>query len=79
MFNNHIQQTQSNIQTSYIIKSTINLEKYVSKKSDGNYYLSTLTKVQPFSSKQEAQRVAEILNGNNEQVEILEIQNRTMW
>ncbi|WHH59254.1 hypothetical protein [Petroclostridium sp. X23] len=79
MFNAHINPKQSNIQMSYIIKSKVDHERYVSKSNDGNYFLSTLTKVYPFDNEQEANKVANMLNNDSQEVEVLQIQNRTMW
>lgn len=79
MFSNHLNQPQSNIEKSYILKSKTGLEKYIAKARDGTYYLSILTEAETFENKNEAESVANMLKNNNQQVEVLEIQDRTRW
>jgi|GEM_PF-2474944 len=79
MQKNFINPRQANIDKSYILKVQKELEKYIEKTSDGKYVPSQLINATIFENYEKAKQVADMLNQEGHDIEIVEVQNRTRW
>ena len=79
MQENNINYLQSNLKKSYILKVENQLEKYIARNEEGDLFPTVLIKASVFDDKSEAEKIANQLSSDNQQIQVLEIQDRSMW